>query len=99
MIASFIHHAREARRARSGKKRSACLRVKWTASRSASRIARCVEILSAIHGLPECRDLPIDDEPWKTILQVALRLGRRATASWDSSLRHGDFRRARLTVV
>jgi len=32
------------------------------------------EILSAIHGLPECRDLPIDDEPWKTILQVALRL-------------------------
>jgi DNA-directed DNA polymerase III PolC len=32
------------------------------------------EILSAIRGLPECRDLPIDDEPWKTILQVALRL-------------------------
>jgi DNA-directed DNA polymerase III PolC len=32
------------------------------------------EILSAIHGLPECRDLPVNDEPWKTILQVALRL-------------------------
>ncbi len=32
------------------------------------------EILSAIRGLPECRDLPIDDEPWNTILQVALRL-------------------------
>src|SRR5258708_6044851 len=32
------------------------------------------EILQAIRGLPECRDLPIDDEPWSTILQVALRL-------------------------
>jgi DNA-directed DNA polymerase III PolC len=32
------------------------------------------EILSAIRDLPECRDLPIDGEPWKTILQVALRL-------------------------
>jgi DNA-directed DNA polymerase III PolC len=32
------------------------------------------EILQAIRGMPECRDLPIDDEPWKTILQVALRL-------------------------
>jgi DNA polymerase III alpha subunit len=32
------------------------------------------EIISAIRDLPECRDLPIDDEPWKTILQVALRL-------------------------
>src|SRR5215472_15954291 len=32
------------------------------------------EILQAIRQLPECRDLPIDDEPWKTILQVALRL-------------------------
>jgi DNA-directed DNA polymerase III PolC len=32
------------------------------------------EILTAIRDLPECRDLPIDDEPWKTILQVALRL-------------------------
>jgi len=32
------------------------------------------EIVQAIRGLPECRDLPIDDEPWKTILQVALRL-------------------------
>src|SRR5437660_1027173 len=32
------------------------------------------EILQAIRALPECRDLPIDDEPWKTILQVALRL-------------------------
>jgi DNA-directed DNA polymerase III PolC len=32
------------------------------------------EILQAIRGLPECRDLPANDEPWKTILQVALRL-------------------------
>src|SRR6266851_3944700 len=32
------------------------------------------EILQAIRALPEFRDLPIDDEPWKTILQVALRL-------------------------
>src|SRR5215831_604347 len=32
------------------------------------------EILQAIRQLPGCRNLPIDDEPWKTILQVALRL-------------------------
>jgi DNA polymerase III subunit alpha len=32
------------------------------------------EILQAIRQLPECRTLPVDDEPWKTILQVALRL-------------------------
>jgi len=32
------------------------------------------EILTAIRDLPECRDLPVDEEPWKTILQVALRL-------------------------
>ena len=32
------------------------------------------EILQAIQGLPECRDLPVNHEPWKTILQVALRL-------------------------
>src|SRR5256886_15284093 len=32
------------------------------------------EILQAIRALPECRDLPIDDEPWKTILQIALPL-------------------------
>src|SRR5579871_157803 len=32
------------------------------------------EILQAIRALPECRDLPVDDEPWKTILQVALKL-------------------------
>ncbi len=32
------------------------------------------EILQAIRNLPECRTLPVDDEPWKTILQVALRL-------------------------
>src|SRR5438552_1438789 len=32
------------------------------------------DILSAIRDLPECRDLPVHDEPWKTILQVALRL-------------------------
>jgi DNA-directed DNA polymerase III PolC len=32
------------------------------------------EILLAIRDLPECRNLPVDDEPWKTILQVALRL-------------------------
>jgi DNA polymerase III subunit alpha len=32
------------------------------------------EILDAIRSLPECRNLPVNDEPWKTILQVALRL-------------------------
>ncbi|HET8922386.1 MAG TPA: DNA polymerase III subunit alpha [Candidatus Acidoferrum sp.] len=32
------------------------------------------ELLTAIRDLPECRDLPVDDEPWKTILQVSLRL-------------------------
>jgi len=32
------------------------------------------DILQAIRDLPQCRDLPVDDEPWKTILQVALRL-------------------------
>jgi DNA polymerase III subunit alpha len=32
------------------------------------------EILTAIRDLPECQDLPVNDEPWKTILQVALRL-------------------------
>jgi len=32
------------------------------------------EILTAIRDLPECRDLPVDEESWKTILQVALRL-------------------------
>ncbi|MGB8476986.1 MAG: DNA polymerase III subunit alpha [Candidatus Acidiferrum sp.] len=32
------------------------------------------EILQAIRNLPECRNLPVNDEPWKTILQVALRL-------------------------
>ena len=32
------------------------------------------EILAAIRELPECQDLPVNDEPWKTILQVALRL-------------------------
>jgi DNA-directed DNA polymerase III PolC len=32
------------------------------------------EILDAIKHLPECRNLPIHDEPWKTILRVALRL-------------------------
>jgi DNA-directed DNA polymerase III PolC len=32
------------------------------------------EILQAIRNLPECRDLPVNDEPWRTILQVALRL-------------------------
>src|SRR2546426_8917302 len=32
------------------------------------------EILSAIRDLPECRDLPVNHEPWKTILHVALRL-------------------------
>ena len=32
------------------------------------------EILDAIQNLPECRNLPMHDEPWKTILQVALRL-------------------------
>ena len=32
------------------------------------------EILRAIRDLPECQNLPVNDEPWKTILQVALRL-------------------------
>jgi DNA-directed DNA polymerase III PolC len=32
------------------------------------------EILEAIRTLPECRLLPVNDEPWKTILNVALRL-------------------------
>src|SRR5437867_12966490 len=32
------------------------------------------EILQAIRNLPEGGDRPNDDEPWKTILQVALRL-------------------------
>jgi DNA-directed DNA polymerase III PolC len=32
------------------------------------------EILTAIRHLPECRTLPVNDDPWKTILQVALRL-------------------------
>jgi DNA polymerase-3 subunit alpha len=32
------------------------------------------EILQAIRQLPECRNLPVDEEPWRTILQVALRV-------------------------
>ena len=32
------------------------------------------EILEAIRTLPECRRLPANEEPWKTILAVALRL-------------------------
>jgi DNA-directed DNA polymerase III PolC len=32
------------------------------------------EILEAIRTLPECRVLPAQEEPWKTILAVALRL-------------------------
>jgi DNA-directed DNA polymerase III PolC len=32
------------------------------------------EILEAIKTLPECRSLPVNEEPWKTILEVALRL-------------------------
>ncbi len=32
------------------------------------------EILGAIASLPQCRNLPVHDEPWKTILQAALRL-------------------------
>lgn len=32
------------------------------------------ELLQAICNLPECRNLPVEEEPWKTILQVALRL-------------------------
>jgi len=32
------------------------------------------EILQAIRQLPECQNLPVDEEPWWTILQVALRL-------------------------
>ncbi len=45
-------------------------------NRFTKRLPHCPvrEILQAIHNLPECRDLPVDDEPWKTILQVALKL-------------------------
>src|SRR5271165_4756798 len=32
------------------------------------------EILDALKTLPEGRNLPVNDEPWKAILQVALRL-------------------------
>jgi DNA polymerase III subunit alpha len=32
------------------------------------------EILQAIRQLPECQNLPVDEEPWRTILEVALRL-------------------------
>jgi DNA polymerase-3 subunit alpha len=32
------------------------------------------EILQAIRQLPECRTLPVNEEPWRTILQVALHL-------------------------
>jgi DNA-directed DNA polymerase III PolC len=32
------------------------------------------EILQAIRTLPECKSLPAAEEPWKTILDVALRL-------------------------
>ena len=32
------------------------------------------EIMQAIRSLPQCRDLPVDEEPWKTILDVALKL-------------------------
>jgi len=32
------------------------------------------EILEAIRALPECRTLPANEEPWKTILSAALRL-------------------------
>jgi DNA polymerase-3 subunit alpha len=32
------------------------------------------EILEAIRTLPECRALPVDEEPWKSILAVARRL-------------------------
>ncbi|HVB98475.1 MAG TPA: DNA polymerase III subunit alpha [Candidatus Dormibacteraeota bacterium] len=32
------------------------------------------EILEAIRVLPQCRDLPAGEEPWRTILAVALRL-------------------------
>jgi len=32
------------------------------------------EILDAIRTLPECRALPANEEPWKTVLDVALRL-------------------------
>jgi len=32
------------------------------------------EIRQAIRTLPQCRDLPVDEDPWKTILEVAERL-------------------------
>src|SRR5579862_9015065 len=32
------------------------------------------EALKAVRERPECKNMPINDEPWKTILQVALRI-------------------------
>ncbi len=32
------------------------------------------EILEAIRVLPQCRELPVEEEPWRTVLSVALRL-------------------------
>jgi len=32
------------------------------------------EIRKAIRTLPECRDLPVNEDPWKTVLEVAERL-------------------------
>jgi len=45
-------------------------------NRFTKRLPHCPvrEIPQAIRGLPECRDLPVHEEPWKTILQVALKL-------------------------
>jgi len=71
----FHHHAREARRARKWQKAFGVPpgEVDRFTKRLPHRPVR--EILSAIHGLPECRD-PADRRRalGKTILQVALRL-------------------------
>jgi len=94
MIASFITmHARLAVR-EVAKVFWACHRVKWTASRKRLPHRPVREILQAIRALPECRDLPIDDEPWKNNPASSITPRRRATASWNSSLWNGDFRSA-----
>ncbi len=73
MIASFITmHARLAIRE--------VAKVFGVAPREVNHFTRRLphrpvrEILEAIRTLPECRALPAHEEPWRTILDVALRL-------------------------
>jgi len=100
MIGSFITMHARARRARSGKKRSACRRVMWTDSRSGCRTGRCVKFyrrFTAWRNAATFRERrALENDPASG---VAAR--RRATASRDSSLRHGDSARPlnRLTPL